>query len=94
MRDARRDLPLPDSASGVASPEQNPRSAIGSDSFSTDYAENIAATGAIRSIGYKLSLQRGPNFREGTGNGLRLRGLSGTTATTIKENLNRKKPQL
>jgi hypothetical protein len=29
--------------------------------------------GAIRSIGSKLSLQRGAKFREGMGNGLRLR---------------------
>jgi hypothetical protein len=78
MRDARRDLPLPDSASGVVSPEQNPTqcpwdSVIGGNSFSTDYAENIAAAGAIRSIGSKLSLQRGAKFREGMGNSLRLR---------------------
>ena len=32
----------------------------------------LPATGATRRIGSKLSLQRGPNFREGMGNGLRL----------------------
>ena len=33
----------------------------------------MAAAGAIRSIGSKLSLQRGAKFREGMENGLRLR---------------------
>jgi hypothetical protein len=35
--------------------------------------EHIAAPSAIRSIGSKLSLQRGAKFREEMGNGLRLR---------------------
>jgi hypothetical protein len=38
-----------------------------------DGAENMAAAGAISSIGSKLSLQRGEKFREGMENGLRLR---------------------
>src|SRR5262249_45550747 len=42
--------------------------AIGSDSFSTDEVENTAGADATRSIGSKLSLQRGPKFREGMGN--------------------------
>src|SRR5439155_17434271 len=39
---------------------------------------------ATCSIGSKLSLQRGPNFREGMGNGLRLR-ITRTTATNPKQ---------
>jgi hypothetical protein len=73
MRDDEGDRPLLDSANGVASPSRTQDSAIANVSFSTDQAENIALGGAIRSIGSKLSLQRGAKFREGMGNGLRIR---------------------
>ena len=71
MRDAEGDLRLPDSAMRRRSRTQD--SAIRCDSFSTDEAEHATAVGAIRSIGYKLSLQCGGKFREGMGNGLRFR---------------------
>jgi hypothetical protein len=72
MRDAEEicHFPIRQAASHHRSRTQD---SPGSDSFSTDLSRTHSGGGAIRSIGSKLSLQRGAKFREGMGNGLRLR---------------------